>query len=441
MRNLPPQFIAELNKDTMSNIVLISVVALLSNLIFIPYEAIKISDHLAAVLISRGVAISAVSALILLYYLAEETLMKFFQDFLFIVVVLITLPVALNGALFSGFGSTYYLGLFQIEIAIAIFIPFTRTRFISVILLMNAMYYFMNILLADFSDNADFFKILLSMTIFMLMSFAAYHIILMSKYKTYLRRMEEAGHAAEIAEKNERLIVLNDRLLESNEDKNALFTVIAHDLRNPLQEIFFLTELMVKKGINYDKQKLQRTFYDLSYSVQSLNEMLNNLLDWSKTMSGHITFSPSAINLKKTVEEALKAYLITAGRKNIKVNISVPDDIEVMADEQMLLTILRNIAGNAMKFTYEGGIVSIKAFETENSIFLSFKDNGIGMSEELVRAVSESNEIKSRSGTLREIGTGLGLTICKDFIKKNGGELLIKSKENIGSEISVVLPK
>lgn len=239
---------------------------------------------------------------------------------------------------------------------------------------------------------------------------------------------------AEIKRKNEELVLLNA-------EKDKFFSIISHDLRSPFNAFLGLTHMMVEDLPSMQLEEIQKIALTLRNTATSLFRFLENLLDWSRAEQGLIPFNPETERLLPIVNESLKMSLEPAKIKGIEISLEIPEDLEVFADFNMLQTVIRNLVSNAVKFTHKGGRVSVLAkASVNNSVELSVRDTGIGMSPEMLNDLFRLDVQTSRRGTDGEPSTGLGLILCKDFIEKHGGKIVAESEEGKGSTFHFSLP-
>jgi PAS domain S-box-containing protein len=229
-------------------------------------------------------------------------------------------------------------------------------------------------------------------------------------------------------------------LKRTNSEKDKFFSIIAHDLRAPFTGFLGFTELMKKDLHNMPISDLQLIAERLNSSANNLFGLLTNLLEWANMQRGITVFDPKKLSIKKTAEENIKLYLDTAGKKGVKIEEDISEDIIFTADKNMLETILRNLVSNALKFTQNGGCVTLSANKFEENIMITVKDTGIGMSEELINDLFKIDKRTSRKGTSNEPSTGLGLFLCKEYADKHNGKIWVLSEEGKGSEFTVCLP-
>lgn len=232
-------------------------------------------------------------------------------------------------------------------------------------------------------------------------------------------------------------------LRKLNSEKDKFFSIIAHDLRSPFTGFLGLTELMVTDMKNSSLKEYQEIGGLLHSSATNLFGLLTNLLEWSKMQRGLTAFNPEKLSLKRLAEEVINVFDETAKKKGIKIEEEISEEIFVTADKRMLETIARNLISNALKFTKKGGSVTISAkessAESNGTIEISVKDSGIGMDKELMNKLFKIDTQTSRKGTDNERSTGLGLLLCKEFIEKHKGEILVESEEGKGSRFSFTL--
>jgi len=226
----------------------------------------------------------------------------------------------------------------------------------------------------------------------------------------------------------------NINLQKANQDKDKLLSIIAHDLSNPFSVLITFSKLLIDSYEDFSKEDVLtylKTFYQTSKQGYNL---LDNLLKWSKSQTGKMDVEPVTIDLKDIVEENITLLYSQATSKKIILTNHVPEGLIAFADLNMILTVIRNLISNAIKFTNERGTVDISGSSHQNFIEITVKDSGVGIGEEDLEKLFRIDVKHSTTGTANERGTGLGLMLCKEFIERNNGKLLAKSKLNEGSE-------
>jgi PAS domain S-box-containing protein len=230
-------------------------------------------------------------------------------------------------------------------------------------------------------------------------------------------------------------------LQKLNVTKDKFFSIIAHDLRNPFHSILGFTELLTKNYDGFDDAKKQE-FIGLIYeSSQHAHNLLENLLQWSRAQTDRIKYNPSKLSLSSIIDDTMHVLNATLTKKGLTFTSDVEKNINVIADKNMLETIMRNLLSNAIKFTLSGGKISVAARDAGKFISLSISDTGVGINPEDLPKLFQFDEFHATAGTAGEPGTGLGLIICHEFIKKHGGEISIKSEPGKGSTFTFTLPK
>jgi signal transduction histidine kinase/ligand-binding sensor domain-containing protein len=237
----------------------------------------------------------------------------------------------------------------------------------------------------------------------------------------------------------EKLIQTNDTLKTLNATKDKFFSIIAHDLKNPFNSILGFCEIVLLKYDSMEEEKKKKLIEVVYESAQNVYELLENLLQWSRSQTGNIQFKPELFVINEVIKVNISLTNNLIKEKNLSIEYNPEKDIEVYADKNMINTILRNLITNAVKFTEEGGIV-IEVSEKRSKVEVLVKDSGVGIEKDKLDTLFEIGMSKSTQGTRGETGTGLGLILCKEFIQKNGGELFVTSEEGKGSTFGFSLP-
>lgn len=229
-------------------------------------------------------------------------------------------------------------------------------------------------------------------------------------------------------------------LNEINNTKDKLFSIIGHDLRGPINALAGILKMLQDQEI--DEEEFKQFLPKVSTDVEAISFTLNNLLSWGTTQMNGGVHEPSDVNLHTAIVENIKLLNQAAKKKKISVTNTVSSNSMVWADKNQLDIILRNLLNNAIKFTFEGGEIVFSATEINHHVQISLKDNGVGISEELQKTLfSSNNHFTSTYGTANEKGTGLGLTLCKEMILKNDGEIWVESNDTKGATFYFTLPK
>ncbi|MFH1194668.1 MAG: HAMP domain-containing sensor histidine kinase [bacterium] len=226
-----------------------------------------------------------------------------------------------------------------------------------------------------------------------------------------------------------------------NTTKDKLFSIIAHDLRSPFSGLMGYSDFLLE---NFDQMTAEDKKIDLNLLNQAIKDvysLIDNLLTWSRSQTDKIEFKPSRIYLKHVIGRVFNALNIPAANKKINLKFICHDELNIIADPNMVETVIRNLVNNAIKFTNENGWVNVNIQDGESKIIIAVEDNGIGMDEEISASLFKLSTQITRQGTAHERGSGLGLLICKEFIERHNGEITVKSAVNAGTVISFTVPK
>ena len=244
-----------------------------------------------------------------------------------------------------------------------------------------------------------------------------------------------------LLEEKNGIIEENNRELQSViASKDRLFSIIAHDLKNPFFIFLNFSEILREDYKSLSDQERMKYIGELAKTANSTYQLLENLLDLSSSRTGDIEFLPENIELKRLFDGIIKLYSVQLTNKKIKCENLISGELSAYADRRMMEVVFRNLINNAIKYTDAGGKVEVDASLKEDSVIIEVKDNGTGMSEDLQNALFGVTFIKSTSGTGGEKGTGLGLSLCKEFVMKNDGEISVSSRLGEGSVFTIVLP-
>ena len=226
-----------------------------------------------------------------------------------------------------------------------------------------------------------------------------------------------------------------------NTTKDKLFSIVAHDLRGPIGTSADLLEVLIESFDNFSNEEQLKMLGILKNSAKSTYNLLETLLNWAIIQTGNMVFKQELFNLTHCIDVTVKNFAPTALSKNITLIFEPGDDLFSYADQNMIQTVLRNLIGNAIKYTFRGGAVEVKTVNQGNKTEISIKDNGMGMDEETRKNLFVQNMQNSKYGTENEKGTGLGLILCKEFIEKHGGHIFVESEPGKGSTFIFDIPK
>jgi len=226
-------------------------------------------------------------------------------------------------------------------------------------------------------------------------------------------------------------------LLElSNQSKNKLFSILAHDLRSPLNSIQNFLELSLEEHLDETEKKMIHS--SLLRETRYTRQMLINLLSWSKTQMDGVMVKLNNLDLHETLESTILLQASLAGEKSIVVNNMIPKGVKVMADHDMLELVIRNLVNNAIKFTPFGGEIRISSEVHAKECRISVQDNGVGIAKTNEQSIF-SLQSESTYGTNNEKGVGLGLVLCKEFILLQRGKIWVDSIPGVGTTFYISL--
>ena len=229
------------------------------------------------------------------------------------------------------------------------------------------------------------------------------------------------------------------KLTQLNQVKDKLFTIISHDLRNPLATMQSFLKLITDHHDKMTAEEKEKLFVQAQQSLDHLNELMYNLLQWSRSQMNLLSFRQERFPIRPVLENSARLLQLHAHMKDITIHVQADEQDHAFADREMTEFVVRNLISNAIKFSHRNNEVWVKAAQRDGSLFVEVKDQGIGMNEARIRKLMDMQTTISRRGTEKEKGTGLGLLISKEFILKNKGKLLISSETGKGSSFSFTL--
>lgn len=232
-----------------------------------------------------------------------------------------------------------------------------------------------------------------------------------------------------------------EKLREANATKDKFFSIIAHDLKNPFNAVLGLTNLLIDQYDSFDDDKKKSLIQDICQSSEQGYKLLENLLDWSRMQTGKVEWRPDEIDLYTYTFENISFLKSNADNKKIKLLSSINKGVTVYADPNMVTMIIRNLLSNAIKFTKENGEVRISSESIGSYEEITVTDTGVGIKEDNTKKLFRIDIHHSTLGTLKEVGTGLGLILCKEFAERNGGKIWVESEFGKGSDFKFTLPK
>lgn len=245
------------------------------------------------------------------------------------------------------------------------------------------------------------------------------------------------------------LVICNDvtglkrtqlQLQQLNDTKDKLFSIIAHDLKNPFTSLLTYSELIYKKSSSLDRIKIEQMATRMNHSAKEAYALLENLLSWSSVQTGLLRAVPELLSVRELLEQMHSLMGPLAQQKGISLVVGNIEQTNVFADRQMVATVLRNLVSNALKFSFQNGQVEIAVSQVDGFALFSVADTGTGIPVESQAKLLEVGNKFSSIGTASESGTGLGLVLCREFIELNGGKIYFQSELGVGTTFFFTLP-
>ncbi len=231
------------------------------------------------------------------------------------------------------------------------------------------------------------------------------------------------------------------KLKELDATKNKFLSILAHDLRNPLNALLGFSDLLLKNLHKYDINKIEKYVSSINKITNQTHYLLEDLLLWSKSQTNNISFNLQKVKFQEVCDEVINHFRENARSKQIKINCFEPEELILSADLNMFKTILRNLISNAIKFTNKNGIISVYSQKIDiNNAIITVSDNGVGIDEENQNKIWELSQSHSTTGTANEMGGGFGLVLCKEFVEKHGSKIWVESKVGQGSDFKFIMP-
>jgi signal transduction histidine kinase len=263
--------------------------------------------------------------------------------------------------------------------------------------------------------------------------------ILYDNSQAALGKMLIFNDITEVIDYQEKLLSSVNQLAELNAFKDKLFTVVAHDIRDPLAVLVNLTELLEEELETAESENIE-IFHEVSGQVRNTFILVENVLDWFRSRKGKITYNPLVWDLAVIVQRAVHSEQARSDSKEIRIISEIQDEIQVFADKELLGLVLRNLLSNAIKFTNIGGKIYIGAVKDGERVIISVRDTGVGVASDIAKNLFRDLQEAPSLGTKGEKGTGLGLFLSKEFIRVHSGDIWFESIQGQGSTFFFSLP-
>jgi len=234
------------------------------------------------------------------------------------------------------------------------------------------------------------------------------------------------------------VVTREEELNRTRQNQNKILSILSHDLRGPLANLNALTKLTLKDDVSRDE------FITRLQSIQEKSslalEFLETTLHWTKANFTKVNINKEEVNVDEILKTILPVFAASYENKNISLATSLETTDTFISDAEILTIIIRNLISNAIKFTPEGGKIAIRYWKEGKVAFLSVRDSGVGMTEDIIKSIL-SDQYASQEGTRQEKGLGIGLKLCRDLLKKIGGTLSIESVPGAGTTMKIQIGK
>jgi ligand-binding sensor domain-containing protein/signal transduction histidine kinase/DNA-binding response OmpR family regulator len=244
-----------------------------------------------------------------------------------------------------------------------------------------------------------------------------------------------------ITEQNHQLESTVEELQKLNKTKDHFFSILAHDLKNPISALTGISDFMKNNFLKLDKKDAMEYLSSIHKSSTAIYDLLINLLNWSRTQSKNIEYVPVDFNIRELVQKNVTLLEQQFTNKHITLEVDVDPNHTAFADYNMIDAVVRNIISNSIKFTEYNGKISVKTTETDENVEIRITDSGVGMNKEQLNKLFSLDKNNISVGTAGEKGTGLGLVITQEFIQINRGHITVDSEPGKGSRFNIILPK
>jgi signal transduction histidine kinase len=271
----------------------------------------------------------------------------------------------------------------------------------------------------------------IGLMVFVLLSFLIYNRL---KYKEKANKMLRVLNDR-IVRQNRELELLNNSMQKAGQEKDKLFSIISHELRNPLYWFHNLTAMLSKNYKTMDEAKLSKSIASLNESAQNVYHLMDNLLFWSRAQLNRIMPRKSKFILNDKLDDVFHTFKTIIDSKEINCKVNIPDKVKIVADADLLACIIRNLLSNAIKYTPDKGNITLEVIPQTNKVMFCLSDTGNGFPYKSFEDMLAIPQPISMPGMLNEKGSGLGLKLCKDFVEMHQGKIWVDAHETSGCRI------
>lgn len=233
----------------------------------------------------------------------------------------------------------------------------------------------------------------------------------------------------------------SQQLSDLNKTKDKFFSIIAHDLKNPFNSLLGFSEILTTEYDDISDEEKLLYMTEIRKVSKSSYQLLENLLNWARAQTGKIQYEPSELDLKFLLKEVINLVALQATAKNITIELMFDENFVIYSDDDLIMTVVRNLLTNAIKYSKQDSIIEIDAKLMDDFYLqLSIKDYGTGIPKEIIDSLFDIGRGESKPGTSNEKGTGLGLILCKEFIELNKGKIWFENNSTTGATFFVSIP-
>ncbi len=270
-------------------------------------------------------------------------------------------------------------------------------------------------------SDIEFHKTLLLLGISLVLIFIGFILILLLQNRKIKNKTQQLEHAVQ--------------------EKNKLFSIIAHDLKNPFSSLLGYADMLISElEYEFDEAEVKSALKNMRLSAQKLLEMSENILQWARSQTGKMKYKPAEYQINDIILDVLSYFTQSVKIKGIEFKVNLTPNHKCFCDKDMIQVILRNLISNSIKFCSFGDFIKVftEVDKLEKKIYISVEDSGVGMTHEQVANLF--NSTISQTGTSGEKGTGLGLLLVKEMVEKHDGKIFVESKKNVGTRITFTVP-
>lgn len=266
-------------------------------------------------------------------------------------------------------------------------------------------------------------------------------IILVSGYRRNRHQKQQLEEKNDLLEEiNARMEQSENNLKEMNNEQRKLFSIIAHDLRNPLSAVSGFAELIREKYTELDDETRQEYIEQISQGAFRTLSLLENLLLWARSQMDLVKVKKESVPVKELIDPCVNHLMSLVEKKKLQLTVDVEDNFSMFVDREMIRAVVRNLISNAVKFSYPGQEIIIRGFTVNMRHCISVKDEGTGIPHDVQKVLFNAGSTHTTEGTVRETGSGLGLLISRDYTEKNGGSIVVESEPGKGSLFTICFP-